>query len=347
MRNSLALLSMLVLQITGMTAQVLPRHALMFSADYASNSEVLGTFSNAAKQPSYAPSVTFISKWGADFSLTGYAIGNSDDSLDSFTGEVDLMLGYNWEPVKGLVLYPSYTHFWYSENANSLKSIFKNDFHLDVDYTYKFINLGASAGFYTGTQHTFYAGIHNSYPLDLNRVFGKNDGRKTLRFDADSERAIEFKEFDLSSRHWYAQNALYGTSEEEDFIKFMDGVIAQLEKRYSDIALLRNERFFQIFDFDEGRAFEPDFLMLLKQKTGKIKIYQIFVEPKGNQFKDSEGIYENSKEGWKEKMMLRLDDEAETDLKIENKDFKLVGLPFYNEDLKKEFEKAFKEKLLK
>lgn len=176
MRNSLALLSMLVFQITGMTAQVLPRHALMFSADYASNSEVLGTFSNAAKQPSYAPSVTFISKWGADFSLTGYAIGNSDDSLDSFTGEVDLMLGYNWEPVKGLVLYPSYTHFWYSENANSLKSIFRNDFHLDVDYTYKFINLGASAGFYTGTQHTFYAGIHNSYPLALNRVFGKNDG---------------------------------------------------------------------------------------------------------------------------------------------------------------------------
>lgn len=176
MRNRLTLLSLLIFQITGMTAQVMPWHALMFSADYASNSEILGTFSNAAKQPTYAPSVTFISKWGADISLTGYAIGNSDDSLDSFTGELDLMLGYNWEPVKGLVLYPSYTHFWYSENANSLKSIFRNDFHLDADYTYKFINLGASAGFYTGTQHTFYAGIHNSYPLSLNRVFGKKDG---------------------------------------------------------------------------------------------------------------------------------------------------------------------------
>jgi len=176
MRTGIILLSLVFLHAVSAKSQTPAQHALMFSADYASNSEVLGTFSNAAKQPTYAPSVTFISKWGADISLTGYAIGNSDDSLDSFTGEADLMLGYNWEPVKGLVIYPSYSRFWYSANANSLKSIFRNDFHVDADYTYKFVNLGVSAGYYSGTQHTFYAGIHNSYPLSLNRVFGKKDG---------------------------------------------------------------------------------------------------------------------------------------------------------------------------
>jgi type III restriction enzyme len=44
---------------------------------------------------------------------------------------------------------------------------------------------------------------------------------------------------------------------------------------------LRNEKFFQLFDFDEGRAFEPDFVMLLKEKNHKINIYQVFIEPKG------------------------------------------------------------------
>jgi hypothetical protein len=157
------------------TAQTLSRHAVMFSADYASNSEVLGTFSNAAPQPSWSPSVSFLSKWGIDFSMNGYAIGNSDDSLEHFTGELDLMAGYNFEPVKGLVLYPSYTRFFHTENSNALKSIFSNDFHLDVDYTWKFINLGVSSGYFTGQQHTFYAALHNNYLISFNRIFGKKD----------------------------------------------------------------------------------------------------------------------------------------------------------------------------
>lgn len=176
MRSVFSILSCAFLTCLTSLAQPSPRHSLMFSADYASNSEVLGTFSNAAKQPSYSPSVSFLSKWGADISLNGYAIDNSDDSLKDFTTELDLVLSYNFEPVKGLVVYPSYSHFFYSENANSLKSIFSNDFHLDVDYTWKFINLGVSAGYYSGQQHTFYAGLHNSYPFSINRILGKTDG---------------------------------------------------------------------------------------------------------------------------------------------------------------------------
>ncbi len=87
---------------------------------------------------------------------------------------------------------------------------------------------------------------------------------------------------------WYAQNELYGTSEEREFINFVDGFIEKLRKKYSDIALLRNEKFFQIFDFDEGRPFEPDFIMILKKRNKVISIYQIFIEPKGDQFKDSQ-----------------------------------------------------------
>jgi hypothetical protein len=36
-------------------------------------------------------------------------------------------------------------------------------------------------------------------------------------------------------------------------------------------------------------------------------IYQIFVEPKGNQFKDSNGRFEDSAEGWKQEFLLEID----------------------------------------
>lgn len=111
--------------------------------------------------------------------------------------------------------------------------------------------------------------------------------------------------------------------------------------------MIRNERFFQLFDFEKGRAFEPDFIMLLKKRNSKaVNIYQIFVEPKGDQFKDNQGRFEGSKEGWKQKFLLEIEEEVETDLKLENKHFKLIGLPFYNKKLEKEFKGALENKIL-
>jgi type III restriction enzyme len=170
---------------------------------------------------------------------------------------------------------------------------------------------------------------------------------KILKLDSDSERAKEMVEINLANKDWYAQNELYGTSEERDFIKFIDEFIDKLRQKYSDIALLRNEKFFQVFDFDEGQAFEPDFVMLLKKRNSKIiNIYQIFIEPKGDQFKDSQGRFENSKEGWKQKFLFEMEKKADIDLKVENKNFKLVGMPFYNEKLRQFFEKAFEDKII-
>lgn len=184
----------------------------------------------------------------------------------------------------------------------------------------------------------------------LKEIFGKNKGKKILNIDGDSERAKEMEEVDLEDKEWYAQNELYGTGEEKNFIKFIDGEIEKLKKKYSDIAILRNEKFFQIFGFDKGQTFEPDFLMILKKKNHKISIYQVFIEPKGDQFKDSKGGFKDSKEGWKENLLVGLEDKADVErdliMEAENKHFKLMGLPFYNEKLKEEFKKALENKLL-
>lgn len=169
---------------------------------------------------------------------------------------------------------------------------------------------------------------------------------KKIKIDIDEVKNKELKDVNLAEKDWYAQNEFYGTEEEQKFINFIDGFIEKLKQKYSDIALLRNEKFFQVFDFDEGRAFEPDFVMLLKERNHKITIYQVFIESKGDQFKDSQGRFDNSKEGWKQDFLLGLENKADINLKLENKHFKLIGLPFYNDRLKKEFEEALKNKIL-
>ena len=151
----------------------------------------------------------------------------------------------------------------------------------------------------------------------------------------------------MSERPWFAQNEIWGTKEEESFLKFFDQVIENLKERYYQIAVLRNERHFKIFNFDDGQAFEPDFVMFLREKKTKKEIlYQIFVEPKGDQFLDEDGLFTKGREGWKEKFLLQIADKHKLnldDFKVQNTDFKLVGLPFYNEGLKERFEESFHE----
>ena len=183
----------------------------------------------------------------------------------------------------------------------------------------------------------------------IREVFGHD---KTLQLDADSPRAKEIQDFNFANKDWFAQNEIWGTSEEESFIKFLDQAMESLTGKYDSIVLLRNEQYFSLFNFQDGAAFCPDFLLLLRdKKSSKEFVQQVFIEPKGNQFLDSSKRFEQSKEGWKQNLLLGIDQDIELDLKFENEEYRLVGLPFYNAgfenaDLKDEFVTAFEENLL-
>lgn len=170
---------------------------------------------------------------------------------------------------------------------------------------------------------------------------------KILQIDGDSPRAQEMERLNLPECTWFAQNEIWGTKEEESFLKFFDEVVANLKQKYDQIAVMRNERHFKIFNFDDGAAFEPDFVLFLKEKkTKKEVLYQVFVEPKGDQFLDEDGQFAKGREGWKEKFLLQIADKFQLtldDFKVQNTDFKLIGLPFYNEGLKERFEESFHE----
>ena len=85
---------------------------------------------------------------------------------------------------------------------------------------------------------------------------------------------------------------------------------------------------------EKGQGTEPDFILLskLKNTSNEIKL-QIFIEPKGNQFTNSDGGFENTKEGWKKDFLESLNQKTDNNTEIR-------GI-FYNEALEKEFEEKF------
>lgn len=175
---------------------------------------------------------------------------------------------------------------------------------------------------------------------------------KTIEADTDSERIAK----ELEKKNWYVLDSFYGTSEEKELIEFIKETIGNLESKYKEIYLLRNEEVYKIFDFEQGRGFQPDFILFLKtknkQKVGVVETelyYQIFIEPKGNEFIGDDGTFKTGKEGWKEKFLEEITEKYgfKKVIKAENQNYRLIGLPFFNKDhntnFKKEYELITKE----
>src|SRR5690606_22640464 len=110
-----------------------------------------------------------------------------------------------------------------------------------------------------------------------------------------------------------------------------------LKAKYEDIYLLRNENHFKLYDFEEGREFQPDFVLFLKENNSdKPIIMQSFIEPKGEQLIE--------KDKWKQDFLLEIAIKHKISVLFSNKEYKLIGLPFFNEvKLKNNFDNSLKE----
>ncbi len=189
----------------------------------------------------------------------------------------------------------------------------------------------------------------------FNHYFLKDriDKKKTLNFaetqstDKESGKSMITQSetnlyLDLLQKDWFIYEDNFGTSEEKHFIHFIDKTYYKLKKKYNDIYLVRNERFFKLYNFEDGRAVEPDFVLyLVNHKPAKSVFYQIFIEPKGDQFKDAVGKFENSKEGWKQTFLIALKKEHQIEILWKDKEYIIWGMPFYNKVLENEFEGHF------
>lgn len=140
---------------------------------------------------------------------------------------------------------------------------------------------------------------------------------------------------DLSKRDWYVFDDCFGTSEEKLLIKFIDKRYDDLKKKYSDAYLIRNEKHFKLYNFDDGRPLEPDFVLYLIGKESRDTMhYQVFIEPKGSHLLKADE--------WKENFLVSIKEHFEIEQLFTDKQYAVWGLPFYNsEQQDQEFLDAF------
>lgn len=150
---------------------------------------------------------------------------------------------------------------------------------------------------------------------------------------SSSNRAV-----DCSEENFHAYEKLYLTGVEEDFLSYFRGKIDKLRHKYPEIYLLRNERFFKIYSFKEGKAFQPDFVLFVrKNKERDPIILQCFIEPKGSHMQEDQK--------WKENFLKEIEEHNKKHLTVEmnGKKVPVFGLPFYNEERQNEFDTYFNE----
>ena len=197
------------------------------------------------------------------------------------------------------------------------------------------------------TENVGYKGTKEFKPFMVKETFTNktlnivNDGLSDKEFGiAQSETTNQALNMDLSAKDWFVFNENYGTSEEKYLVKYIAKVIDKLKEQYSEVYLLRNERHFKLFNFDDGRAFEPDFvLFLIKGDKSPSLQYQVFIEPKGGHL--------IKQDEWKHNFLIQLKKEHQIEQLWKDKSYIVWGMPFFNEtDTKPAFEKAFEELLV-
>ena len=175
-------------------------------------------------------------------------------------------------------------------------------------------------------------------PAEFKKFFA-NSKTKSVNIKA-AEKSKELAG-ELKNRNWYVLDSFIGTDEEIRLIEFIRDNVGNLEGRYKSdaIYLLRNEEVYKIYDFEQGRGFQPDFLLFLQSKNQELH-YQIFIEPKGNQYKDADGGFQNSKERWKEKFLEQITEKygLANIVKAESEKYSLIGLPFFNDESQSGYE---------
>ena len=126
---------------------------------------------------------------------------------------------------------------------------------------------------------------------------------------------------DLSNKSWFAFKDNFGTTEEKAFVKYFDTFINKIQDKYDEIHLIRNERQLKLFAFDDGKRFEPDYLLILDKKGKKPQYYHIFIEVKGTVYLQPDK--------WKEDFLLQIEKEGSVTIADDDK-YKILGLPFFN-----------------
>ena len=145
--------------------------------------------------------------------------------------------------------------------------------------------------------------------------------------------------YDLSDKSWFVYDDNYGTTEEKRFVRYFATQVEELKKVYETVYLIRNERKYHLYSFDDGKRFEPDYILILGNKSTVVEQQQIFIEPKGQHLIDNDI--------WKEHFLLQLENDSKCIAYPDYDNYSVKGLPFYTHNVKEQRFKEYFEKLYK
>ena len=145
--------------------------------------------------------------------------------------------------------------------------------------------------------------------------------------------------YNLSNKPWFVYDDNYGTTEEKRFVRYFATQVEELKKVYETVYLIRNERKYHLYSFDDGKRFEPDYILILGNKTTVIEQQHIFIEPKGQHLRENDD--------WKEKFLLQLENDSRCIAYPDYDNYSVKGLPFYTHNVKEQRFKEYFEKLYK
>jgi type III restriction enzyme len=196
-----------------------------------------------------------------------------------------------------------------------------------------------------GGNQAEYLGTYEFTPSAIKDIFKDKSMQFNIDEGSDQEFGVSIIDntktsyyLDLSVRKWFAYADFFGTSEEKLLVHFLDKKMDLLESKYKSVYLLRNEKFFKLFNFVNGQATEPDFILFMEGiDTTKDSHLQLFIEPKGRHLVKTDA--------WKEDFLVSIKSQAKVVQLISNAEYSVWGLPFFTHDTEREFDTSFKEVL--
>ncbi|WP_243356786.1 DEAD/DEAH box helicase family protein [Bacillus litorisediminis] len=141
----------------------------------------------------------------------------------------------------------------------------------------------------------------------------------------------------MRGNDWYIYDQAIVNGLEYDLINEINAFMEELQEKYAEVYLVRNERKVKFREFNGVRGFMPDFLLFLKDESAT---YQVFLEPKGSHLK--------LQDKWKEDFLLALNTREDIEILHETDTVKLIGIKFYSDSNadKEIFRKDFRNKVL-
>ena len=115
-----------------------------------------------------------------------------------------------------------------------------------------------------------YTGTKDFKPRPVKDIFTD----KTMKLRIEGETGLSWKDsnapgldqIDLSTKGWHVYDDSYGTDQEKHFIRHLNDNMVKLQAGYDAFYVVRNEKAFKLYSFKNGPAFEPDFVLFLREK---------------------------------------------------------------------------------